>query len=183
MARMRPHVESSANFNRYQSAYRRHHSTETTLLRVLDDAYHAADNHSWSLLLQLDLSAAFDTLDKPTLLRQLNHPFGVRGTSHKWVDSYLNERSQYVRVGDRVSPAVHYLHLANRQRHRTLQKTSPCSVRRRHSTIHRSQRRQKESQCDNRQHAVLRRSRQRRMQGSSFSHPGSTSHPPVCVSR
>ena len=31
MARMRPHVESCANFNRYQSAYRRGHSTETTL--------------------------------------------------------------------------------------------------------------------------------------------------------
>jgi len=40
MARMRPHVESCANFNRYQSAYRRGHSTETTLLRVLDDVHH-----------------------------------------------------------------------------------------------------------------------------------------------
>ena len=56
MARMRPHVESCASFNRHQSAYRRRHSTETTLLRVLD----AADNHSQSLLLQLDLSAEFD---------------------------------------------------------------------------------------------------------------------------
>ena len=73
----RPHLESYANFNRYQSAYRRRHSTETTLLRVLDDVYHAADNHSRSLLLQLDLSAAFDTLDKPTLLRRLNHTFSV----------------------------------------------------------------------------------------------------------
>ena len=52
MERTRPHVESCATFNRYQSAYRRGHSTETTLLRVLDDAYHAADNHSRSLLLQ-----------------------------------------------------------------------------------------------------------------------------------
>jgi len=94
MARMQPHVESCANFNRYQSAYGRGHSTETTLLRVLDDAYHAADNHSRSLLLQLDLSAAFDTLDKLTLLRRLYHTFGIHGTSHKWVDSYLNERSQ-----------------------------------------------------------------------------------------
>jgi len=110
MARMRPHVESCANFNRYQSAYRRGHSTETTLLRVLDDAYHATDNHSRSLLVQLDLSAAFDTLEKPTLLRRLNHTFDVRGTLHKWVDSYLNERSQYVRVGDRVLSSVscHY---------------------------------------------------------------------------
>jgi len=68
IARMRPHVESCANFNRYQSAYRHGHSTKTTLLRVLDDVYHAADNHSWSLLLQLYLSAAFDTVDKPTPL-------------------------------------------------------------------------------------------------------------------
>ena len=110
MARMRPHVESCANFNQYQSAYRHGHSTETTLLRVLDDVCHAADNHSRSLLLQLHLSAAFDTLDKPTLLRRVDHAFGIRGTSHKWVDSYLNERSQYVRVGDRVSASVscHY---------------------------------------------------------------------------
>ena len=76
---------------------------DLTLLRMLDDVYHAADNHSRSLLLQLDLSAAFDTLDKPTLLHRLDHTFGVRGTSYKWVDSYLNGRCQYVRVGNHVS--------------------------------------------------------------------------------
>ena len=77
---------------------------------MLDDVYRAADNHSWSLLLQLDLSAAFDTLDKPPLLRRLDHTFGVRGTSRKWVDSYLNECSHYVRVGDSISSSVscHY---------------------------------------------------------------------------
>jgi len=74
-ARMRPHVESCANFRQYQLAYRRGHSTETTLLRVLDDVYHAADNHSWSLLLQLHLFVAFDTLDKLTLLCRLDHTF------------------------------------------------------------------------------------------------------------
>jgi len=44
MARMRPHVEGCVNFSSYQSAYRRGHSTETTLLRMLDDVYRAADN-------------------------------------------------------------------------------------------------------------------------------------------
>ena len=70
---------------------------------MLNDVYTAADNQSRSLLLQLDLSAAFDTLDKPTLLRRLDHTFGVRGTVHRWIDSYLSGRRQYVRVGDRVS--------------------------------------------------------------------------------
>jgi len=78
----------------------------------MSDVYHAADNHSRSLLLQLDLSAAFDTLDKPTLLRRLDNTFGVRGTSHKWVDSYFNrtQSAAYVRVDDRVSASVscHY---------------------------------------------------------------------------
>jgi len=41
----------------------------------------------------------------------------------------------------------------------------------------------KESRCDNRHHAVLWWPRQQCMQGSSFSHSGSTSHPPGCVSR
>jgi len=78
----------------------------------MSDVYHAADNHSRSLLLQFDLSAAFDTLDKPTLLRRLDNTFGVRGTSHKWVDSYFNrtQSAAYVRVDDRVSASVscHY---------------------------------------------------------------------------
>jgi len=81
MARIRPHFESCRNFNEYQSAYRRGHSTETTLLRMLDDVCRAADSHPRSLLLQLDLSAAFDTLDKLTLLLRLDDTFGVRGTS------------------------------------------------------------------------------------------------------
>ena len=70
-SRLIAHVEQSSSFNRFQSAYRRGHSTETALLRMLNDVYHAADNKSQTLLIQLDLSAAFDTIDKSTLLRRL----------------------------------------------------------------------------------------------------------------
>src|SRR5208282_6107276 len=42
---------------RLQSAYRRYHSTETALLRVMSDLLHAADNRRVSLLGLLDLSA------------------------------------------------------------------------------------------------------------------------------
>jgi len=45
---------------RLQSAYRRHHSTETALLRVLSDIYAAADRKDVTLLGLLDLSAAFE---------------------------------------------------------------------------------------------------------------------------
>ena len=48
---------------RLQSAYRRHHSTETALLRVLSDIYAATDRQEVTLLGLLDLSAAFDCVD------------------------------------------------------------------------------------------------------------------------
>jgi len=54
-AHIRPHVESCHSFNQYQLAYRWGHSTETTLLIILDDVYPAANYHLLALLLQLDL--------------------------------------------------------------------------------------------------------------------------------
>ena len=97
------HVGSSPNFNRYQSAYRRGHSTETALLRLLNDLCRAADAKSRSILILLDLSAAFDTIDSGTLLRRLEFTFGFHGRALDWIGSYLAERSQFVRVGDQQS--------------------------------------------------------------------------------
>jgi len=59
-----------------------------------------------SLVLQLDLSAAFDTLDKATLLHRLDHTFGVLGTTYNWIEFYLDWGSHFVRVGDRTSAPV-----------------------------------------------------------------------------
>ena len=97
------HVGSSPNFNRYQSAYRRGHSTETALLRLLNDLCRAADAKSRSILILLDLSAAFDTIDSGTLLRRLEFTFGIHGRALDWIGSNLAERSQFVRVGDQQS--------------------------------------------------------------------------------
>ena len=47
----------------FQSAYRRHHSTETALLKVQTDILDALDKGSFVVLIMIDLSAAFDTLD------------------------------------------------------------------------------------------------------------------------
>jgi len=46
-----------------QSAYRKHHSTETAVLKVLGDILLAVDSGYLSILALLDLSAAFDTAD------------------------------------------------------------------------------------------------------------------------
>jgi len=52
-----------------QSAYCANHSTETAVLRVLSDILSALDRGDFSVLMLLDLSAAFDTIDHETLLR------------------------------------------------------------------------------------------------------------------
>ena len=103
LARLIRHTQQSPNFGKYQSAYRRHHSTETALLKLLNDFYSAADAGHRTALLQLDLSAAFDTVDIDTLLCRLHYTFGISGRSLNWIASYLTCRTQTVRVGSKQS--------------------------------------------------------------------------------
>ena len=86
-----------------QSVYRRHHSTETALLKVLSDIYAAVDSQQVVLLGLLDLSAAFDCVDHEVLLRRLRVRFGICGTAHDWIASFLSGRSQRVLYRGRLS--------------------------------------------------------------------------------
>jgi len=70
-------------------AYRRHHSIETAVLRVLFDILHAIDNEDLSVLALLDLSAAFDAGDHEILLQRIKSSFGVGGLALEWFRSYL----------------------------------------------------------------------------------------------
>jgi len=94
LSRITAHVESSVSYNRFQSAY---HSTETAITRLLNDVYHNADRKSRTLLLQLDVSAAFDTINQNTLISRLDLNFLV--CALQWLSSYLSDRSQFVSVG------------------------------------------------------------------------------------
>ena len=84
----------------FQSAYKNFHSTETALVRVQNDILCAIDNNESVILLLLDLSAAFDTVDHSILLSRLHDRFGVNGTATAWFESYLTSRTPFVRVND-----------------------------------------------------------------------------------
>ena len=106
LARLQPHVIATPNFNQLQSAYRPHYSTETALVLTLNNIYNSADNSKPTLLVSLDLSAAFDTIDHSILLNRLQASFGVTGYTLSWLSSYLSNRSQTVRIGQSTSAST-----------------------------------------------------------------------------
>ena len=83
----------------FQSGFRPRHSTETALLRVFNDLLLAVDSGSPAVLMLLDLSAAFDTVDHGILLQRLEHYVGITGSALCWFRSYLAERTFSVQLG------------------------------------------------------------------------------------
>ena len=82
----------------FQSAYREGHSVETALVRVHNDIMRAFDEKKSVILVLLDLSAAFDTVDHDRLLAVLNSRIGITGAALSWFESYLKGRTQHVAI-------------------------------------------------------------------------------------
>ena len=89
------HVRSGV-YPQLQSAYYRHHSTETALFKVANDILLNMNSQRVTLRVLLDLRAAFDTVDHAILLKPLTIDFGIGGKTLEWFSSYLSGRSQRV---------------------------------------------------------------------------------------
>ena len=70
--RQQPHIKNNHLCNPLQSAYRKHHSTESALLKARNDIIISVDKGEVTALTLLDLSAAFDTIDHATLTDRLS---------------------------------------------------------------------------------------------------------------
>ena len=55
----------------------------------MNDLLWAMERQSVSVLILLDLSAAFDTVDHQVLLNILERKFGIKDVALKWFKSYL----------------------------------------------------------------------------------------------
>ena len=94
-----PFLEKVGVVPHYQSAYRKLHSTETALCKIHDDLVSNTCNWKASILVLLDLSAAFDTVDHQLLLSDLSN-CGVEGTALSLLESYLKNSKQCVAIGE-----------------------------------------------------------------------------------
>ena len=104
--RIDDHLTQNNLHEPHQSAYRKFHSTETALLKVQNDILQSLDKNDVTILVLLDLSAAFDTIDHKTLLHRLENDFLIGENSLKWIASYLTDRYQTVCVNDKLSAPV-----------------------------------------------------------------------------
>ena len=103
------HFERNKLGEIFQSAYKASHSTETAILRVTNDILVKLDTGKLCVLVLLDLSAAFDTIDHSILLKRLEMTFGIHGTALDWFESYLSNRLQVVKVGEHFSESTSLL--------------------------------------------------------------------------
>jgi hypothetical protein len=97
------HLQTHNLLDNKQSAYKKFHSTETLLMKVHNDIMTSMGKGETVLLVLLDLSAAFDTIDHGILLSRLERTYGIKGNALKWFKSYMSDRTQSVIVNNTES--------------------------------------------------------------------------------
>ena len=98
MQRLNSHMDVNNMHEAMQSTYKKHHSTEIAFLYIKNDILNYIDQHKVVLLVLLDLSAAFNTIDHELLINRLSSRLGLTGCVLDWFRSYLKNRSQRVKL-------------------------------------------------------------------------------------
>ena len=109
-AQLHTRLDEAGLMTAFQSAYRKHHSTESALLNIHNDILLNMAKGSVTALTLLDLSAAFDTIDHTIFLDRLNGYYGISELALGWFKSYLSGRTQSVKVGSTLSNPVALQH-------------------------------------------------------------------------
>ena len=82
--------------NKFQSAYTKNKSTETALTHILNKIRLYPTQYC-SIIILLDLSAAFDTISHNIMIHRLEY-IGITGTALAWFSSYLSDRTYSISI-------------------------------------------------------------------------------------
>ena len=85
-----------------QSGFRRHHSCQTALTKMVDNWFTAMNNDEVVGAVLLDLSKAFDLVNHQILKQKLS-AYKFSQLSQSWFDSYLSNRFQQVHISGKLS--------------------------------------------------------------------------------
>ena len=103
LSQVSSYLNSHNLYNTCQSAYRPGHSTETALLKVVNDLFLSLNKGNISVIALLDFSSAFDTIDHTILVHRLHTDFGFTDTVLQWFSSYLTDRTHFVSLSNHCS--------------------------------------------------------------------------------
>ena len=78
-----------------QYGFRSNMSTTEALLELVEEITNSLENNKYAIGVFIDLKKAFDTVDHDILCKKL-HFYGGHCVSHKWIQSYLENRKQFV---------------------------------------------------------------------------------------
>ena len=79
--RMHSHMTINSLYPKLQSSHLQHHSTETALLKVMNDVLLNMNSQQVTLKVLLDLNVAFDTVNHDILLERLDKDIGMHGVT------------------------------------------------------------------------------------------------------
>ena len=99
---IRNYFETNSFFTNCQHGFRNHRSCVTQLLEVLNDFTNFIESKDCIDVIYLDFSKAFDTVPHKRLLTKLKS-YGIDGNVLGWIDDFLSNRSQRVRVNKSIS--------------------------------------------------------------------------------
>ena len=97
------YLQQNKLYSFYQSAYRRDYSCETALFKLIDDLQTFQHQDKNVVIILLDQSAAFDTVDHGKLIDKLEHNFGIQGNALLMLKSYLEHRTFSVDINNHLS--------------------------------------------------------------------------------
>ena len=100
------HLDTTSKWLPMQSAYRSNNSTETALIWCTNAVLSKVSKKTSVLMISLDLSSAFDTVQHDILINILKNSFQFSGTVANFFDSYLRNRTMKVLIPNALSESI-----------------------------------------------------------------------------